>query len=206
MLSGTGGLRSIPIFDNATSRESGGYHYGWFHFALRERLRQANGGSENMVMWRSVAEPAAGQKLFDDWMTAYKSDASNDPARAKVLHAKPAAGVDGCYNEDKTFVAEDLVFSSKPVSNCSRLYPVYSSPRVEAGGPLSANILKCQLKPVSAADYTPAMSADELTRLKAVFSGGVCDFSKPGVNQTPVVPWPSFGPSTKNLVYDSTKQ
>ena len=52
-----GRSRSIPVFDNATSRESGGYHYGWFHFALRERLRQANGDSENMVMWRNVAEP-----------------------------------------------------------------------------------------------------------------------------------------------------
>jgi hypothetical protein len=30
----------------------------------------------------------------------------------------------------------------------------------------------------------------------------VCDWSKPGVNQTPVVPWASFGPSPKNLVFD----
>ncbi len=37
MLGANGGLTSIPIFDNATSNETGGYHYGWFHFALRER-------------------------------------------------------------------------------------------------------------------------------------------------------------------------
>src|SRR5439155_13708938 len=66
LLSGSGGLSSIPIFDNATSNEERGYHYGWFHFALRERIRQANGGSsENMVMWRSVSAADA-QKLFDD--------------------------------------------------------------------------------------------------------------------------------------------
>ena len=40
-LGASGGLASIPIFDNATSNETGGYHYGWFHFALRERLRKA---------------------------------------------------------------------------------------------------------------------------------------------------------------------
>ena len=56
MLGANGGLTSIPIFDNATSNETGGYHYGWFHFALRERLRQANGGdADNMVMWRSMS-------------------------------------------------------------------------------------------------------------------------------------------------------
>jgi len=29
----------------------------------------------------------------------------------------------------------------------------------------------------------------------------VCDWSKPGVNQVPVVTWASFGPSPKNLVF-----
>ena len=65
-LGANGGLMSIPILDNATSNETGGYHYGWFHFALRERVRQANGGSsENMVMWRSISGDA-GPKLFDE--------------------------------------------------------------------------------------------------------------------------------------------
>ena len=43
LLSGKGGLANIPIFDNATLKEEGGCHYGWFHYAVRERLRQANG-------------------------------------------------------------------------------------------------------------------------------------------------------------------
>ncbi len=44
-LGANGGLRSIPIVDNATSNEAERYHYGWFHFALRERLRKAGGGT-----------------------------------------------------------------------------------------------------------------------------------------------------------------
>ena len=92
------------------------------------------------------------------------------------------------------------MFSSKPVSKCSGLYPVYSNVRHEAGGPLAANILKCQLKPVDARDYPASMSPSDLARLKTIFPNGVCDWARPGVSQVPVSPWASFGPSPKNLI------
>ncbi len=136
-------------------------------------------------------------------MAAYKADTSSDPQRVKVLRAKPADAVDGCYDKatPPKFIADALPFTSKPTSKCSALYPVYSNPRKEAGGPLAANILKCQLKPVDAKDYHATFTPAEMTRLKAIFPGGVCDWSKPGVNQTPVVTWASFGPSPKNLIF-----
>jgi hypothetical protein len=73
------------------------------------------------------------------------------------------------------------------------------------GGPLAANIIKCQLKPVDLNDYAVSFSSAELNRLRAIFPAGVCDWSKPGVNQTGVVPWASFGPAPENLVFDVTK-
>jgi len=206
MLGANGALQSIPILDNATSNETAGYHYGWFHFALRERVRQAqaNGGrSDNMVMWRSVSGDKA-QQLFDQWMLAYKTDTSNDTQRTKMLRAKPKAAVDGCFDTSTPpqFIPDALPFTSQPTSKCSELYPVYSAPRIEAGGPLAANIIKCQLKPVDAKDYKVALSANDTARLTAIFAGGVCDWSKPGVEQTPVVTWASFGPSPKNLIFN----
>ena len=208
MLSGKGGLANIPIFDNATTREEGGYHYGWFHYAVRDRLRAANGTSENMVMWRSLPNPVEGQAMFDHWMTAYKSDHSAASQHEKVMAAKPAEALDGCWtkSDPPTFIAEELLFSSKPDSGCSKLYPVYSNPRHEAGGPLAANVLKCQLKPVDTADYKVAFSSEEKSRLTAIFKEGVCDFSKPGVNQTNVVPWPSFGPDPDHLIYNRSEE
>jgi hypothetical protein len=200
-LGGNGGLASIPIFDNATSNEAAAYHYGWFHFALRERLRAANGTADNLVMWRSVDAEAA-QKLFDAWVLAYQADRSADPQRVKVIRAKPAGAVEGCYDRSTppAFIAEPLVFSSRPVSKCTALYPVYSNVRHEAGGPLAASILKCQLKPIDVRDYQVALSAADAQRLRAIFPAGVCDWSKPGVNQGPVVTWGSFGPSPKNRI------
>jgi hypothetical protein len=190
--------------DDATSTEEARYHYGWFHYALRERIRQANGGSsDNMVMWRSTPGPAAGQALLERWMVAYTSDTSTDPQRVKVLRAKPKDAADGCYDKASPprFIAEDLAFTSKPTTRCTELYPVYSNPRKEAGGPLAANILKCQLKPVDAKDYKVSFTATERARLSQIFPGGVCDWSKAGVNQVPVVTWASFGPSPTNLVF-----
>ena len=49
--------------------------------------------------------------------------------------------------------------------------------------------------------FTPA----EWARLRRIFVAGVCDWSKAGVAQTPVVPWASFGPAPENLVFDVTK-
>jgi hypothetical protein len=80
------------------------------------------------------------------------------------------------------------------------LYPVYSNVRHEAGGPLAASILKCQLKPIDVRDYQVALSAADAQRLRAIFPAGVCDWSKPGVSQGPVVTWGSFGPSPKNRI------
>ncbi len=200
-LGANGGLRSIPIVDNATSNEAGSYHYGWFHFAVRERLRKAVGPqATNMVMWRSVHGNAA-RDLLDRWMDTYATDTSDAPQIERVLRARPAAAVDGCYERAlPVFIAESLPFTSRPESRCSELYPVYANPRFQAGGPLAADVLKCRLKPVDPQDYGVPFTADESARLQQIFPGGVCDWSKPGVEQTPVVTWASFGPSPKNRI------
>jgi hypothetical protein len=201
MLSGGGGLRSIPVVDDGTSKETGGYHYGWFHFALRERLRQANGDADNMVLWRNTTTAAASQNLLDHWISAWKSDKRPGTARQAVLRDKPVSAQDGCFLEGR-FIPDELSFDNKD-SECSKRYPVYSNTRHEAGGPLAANILKCQLKPVNYSDYQVPLTPTQQDHLKSVFPEGVCDFSRPGVNQHPLVLWPSFGPSRKNLVYEA---
>ena len=55
------------------------------------------------------------------------------------------------------------------------------------GAPVSDDVLKCQRKPVDAADYLPVVfSADEQARLAAIFPTGVCDHRRPGVAQQPL--------------------
>jgi hypothetical protein len=46
---------------------------------------------------------------------------------------------------------------------------------------------------VDFADYQVKLSDAQKERLKALFPGGVCDWSKPGVEQQPSAgPWQSF--------------
>ena len=205
-LGGNGGLASIPILDvSGIYNDDGGYHYQWFHFAMRDRLLQANGDTNNHVMWRGNPVPAAtAWQAFIQWVVAYKADTATGTQREKVLRDKPAQAVDGCWSSATQFITEPQTLSSAPNTQCNTLFPSWTFPRRVAGGPVAANIMKCSLKVVAAADYQVAFTAPEFTRLQAIFPSGVCDWSKTG-NQTGVVPDGSFGPSPVNLVFDVTK-
>ena len=198
-LGGNGGLASIPVFDvSGIYNDESGYHYQWFHFALRDRLAQMNGNADNHVMWRGnpvPAEPA--WKAFIDWVVAYKADNAAGTQREKVIRNKPIQ--DGCWNGN-TFIAERQTLSSAPDTPCNALFPSWRAPRLAAGGPVAANIPKCDLKPVSASDYKVPLTAQQLNAIRRIFFTGVCDWSKSG-NRTGVVPNGSFGPSPENLVF-----
>ena len=226
-LSGAGGLASIPVFDfTGIYDDDQFYHYQWFHFAARERMQKANGDTRNHVMWRggpaitelfgattpigvAVTQAAATQSwaTFVKWMEAYKADTSAIAQRDKVIRNKPADAVDGCFTKSVTpqFIAETQTLNSQPNSQCNTLWPSWTAPRIEAGGPVAADNLKCTLKPVADADYKTPLTAAEKTRLAAIFPSGVCDWNKAGVNASAVTPYASFGPSPVNQVFDVTK-
>jgi hypothetical protein len=78
----------------------------------------------------------------------------------------------------------------------------YGHMRWVAGWPMTLDHYKCQLKPLDPADY-PGISftTEEWAKLQEAFPTGVCDFSKPAVNQQPSLPWVSFagGPGGEPL-------
>ena len=140
-------------------------------------------------MWRCPVQAERAWSVFVDWVAAKK---------------KPAAAVDGCWivnaGSAPEFVAERQTFSSRPDSRCNTAYPSAGNTRLVAGGPLDAGVLKCQLKPIDTKNYPAAFTSADLQHLRSIFPGGVCDWSKPGVSQTRVVPWASFGPAPENLL------
>ena len=136
---------------------------------------------------------------MNEWLDKLSADPANlalDRSsldyRNRVIAAKPATAKDACW--DSAGLKFEEAATLDPVSQCNKLYPNYANPRIAAGGPRAGDILKCQLKPVTTADYKVALTASELARLNAIFPAGVCDWSKPGVNQSlPDGVWLSFG-------------
>ena len=82
------------------------------------------------------------------------------------------------------FIAEPQTFSRQPRTRCNALFPSFGFPRLVAGGPIAANVLKCQLKPVDPATTRRASRPRSWHGLRRIFPTGVCDWSRPGVNQT----------------------
>ncbi len=127
---------------------------------------------------------------MDKWLSNIEADKSG-AGRAKIIAAKPSGNAafpasDFCYLSTDTGFATGTgtKVASEATCNADALLVTHASPRQVAGGNVAEDVLKCQLKPVSAADYLPAvLSASQMTRLMAVFPDGVCDYSKPGVNQ-----------------------
>jgi hypothetical protein len=94
---------------------------------------------------------------------------------------KPRAAVDACWDVIGTKIAEPATFDKPGL--CNALYPSHANPRLVAGAPLVDDILKCRLKPIDAKDYKAVFTLDEMLKLRLIFPDGVCDYSKPGVNQ-----------------------
>ena len=192
-----GGLATTPVIDYRAYRDDeveGDVHVRYHSFSMRERMIKANGHADNHVMltddrrWGdSLRAPELRNALseMDQWLTTLSEDRSSDAQIIKVRRAKPAGLVDTCWTREDNpqKIVEQATYGS---GRCESLYPSNSFPRGVAGSPLASDVIKCQLKPISASDYKVTFAADEMARLRQIFPGGVCDWSKPGVEQQPV--------------------
>jgi len=130
---------------------------------------------------------------MDTWLSslvtsAPKATLNAERTQVQVIAARPPEAVDFCFlTGDNSFATK--VFDQAVCDADPRLMK-HASPHQVAGGSLAENILKCQLKPLVAGDYTGiTFDAGQLARLNVVFPGGVCNWSVPGVGQQdPVSP------------------
>jgi hypothetical protein len=156
---------------------------------IRARLEKATGTSANQVIWLAdrAASRAAPAKvdlapIALDAMTKWLDAMAADPAPltpAKIARNKPAEAVDAYWTPEGKRVNE--VASWDPATSWNKTYPVHSEPRLIAGAPVTNDVMKCQLKPVDFADYKVTFSKSQQAKMKKVFPGGVCDWSKPSI-------------------------
>jgi hypothetical protein len=187
-------LNSIPIIEirQYVDRQAGGdanTHDRVRSLTMRERIKDATKSqARNMVIL--TYETFAGYSAallhaaldVDRWLGNIARDKSSQSAAAKVVVNKPADLIDACWTADDKKIEEAA--SYRGPGPCNQLFPAHGNPRIAAGAPLTDDVLKCTLKPVNAADYQKAMTAEQFTRLELIFPHGVCDYKRPGVEKT----------------------
>ncbi|TWB87258.1 hypothetical protein FBZ93_12239 [Bradyrhizobium macuxiense] len=201
VVTGGGGLSQIPIIDwRYYVDDRANLHDAFRSYAMRARLSAANGDADNQVILVDPAfdyfhisgrlDPNDGQysrregeliRQMDRWLDNVSADASSRTEHEKVVANKPSDLVDGCWTLEGERISEPASYGGH--RKCNDIYPSHADPRIAAGGPVSDDVLKCQLKPIDSAEYLQPLTADQLARLKVVFPSGVCDWGRPGVGQ-----------------------
>ncbi len=210
------GNASIPYVDTRTYIDGDPFgrgdanvdvHDAYHSMIVQARMQKYNGGTANYLSLLAANSPPITGNAFptpaaimttdrltilDKWLSAIAADTSSKTQAEKVAANRPKDAVDTCY-APKGGADISAIARITDKATCAKLFPMASDPRMVAGGPATADVFKCQLKPVDAKDYKTAPSADQLAQLQKVFPAGVCDYAKPGVGQgVKVVTWAMF--------------
>ncbi|MEA2444748.1 MAG: hypothetical protein QOJ12_2040, partial [Thermoleophilales bacterium] len=122
-------------------------------------------------------------------------DKAKGTVAEKVARDKPAGITDRCYDGNGQKVSDGLCPDA--------VVPVYATPRMVAGDAITTDTNRCQLKPLNRSDdYGPLPFTDaEWAELQQTFPNGVCDYSKPGVDQQGAIPWQTYQGAGGKVIY-----
>ncbi len=174
---------ATPIIDNKACINSE-IHSCFNSFKLRERLRESTGSvSSHVLMLNKPSSDLSNLDMLARWVRAIKADTSSDAMAVKVQRAKPADAVDMCWINNQKVT---------DFNACLAANPYYGDSRTGAGSAITVSNAKCQLVPMDRTSYTVNFTDPQWARLQASFPDGVCDWTKPGVGKSAVVPWLTF--------------
>jgi hypothetical protein len=168
----------IPVIDWRPYREEIlDMHNSHQSFASRQRMRDWDGKASNQVVWFSeIGDDRSLEALsvIDKWV---------------LSGHRPPEATDRCFTATGTEIARgshvwDGILDHRSPGACTEHFPLHSTSRIVAGGPLRGGVYKCALQSVSKAiarglygSWKP--TAAERARLEQIFPTGVCDYSKP---------------------------
>ena len=190
------GKINIPLIDwRHYLEEELDMHNSHQSFASRQRMLDYDGDASNQVIWFTDARPSRQSdptpqafEVIDEWMANIRANPN-----AGVAGNKPALATDRCFTTAGTEIAHgdhvwDGILDNGPKGACAQEFPLHSTSRIVAGGPLRGGVYKCALQSVEDAisngvygSWTP--SASEVARLKEIFPTGVCDYGQGDVGK-----------------------
>ncbi len=187
------GKLDVPAIDHRQYMERElDMHNSHQSFAVRQRVEDRMGDSDNLVVWFTDTVPGvpkASQTLealgvMDRWL----SNIRENPHRG-IARNKPAGAVDACYDQQgrRMFAGDGVwngILDRRAPGNCTQAFALYGTSRIVAGAPIEGGIYRCALKSVERAIWDGSYgawrpSAQEAALLKRIFPQGVCDYNRP---------------------------
>ena len=194
----TNNLKDVAIID-LRGPDPGAFHDAYRSWSIRARLERQEGHfPKNHVIWFGeaplIGDPnytTDGLLAMDKWLSAVERDQRAVSLEQKVADDRPSDVHDQCSDIPNLEMVS--VPGVGPVCELPLVQTKFSTPRVAAGESIATDQQKCQLKPLRQSDFYPiSFTAAQWTTLQSVFPTGVCDFSKPGVDQVNTVPWQTY--------------
>jgi hypothetical protein len=171
----------IPIIDwRPYLEEVLDMHNSHQSFASRRRMLDHDHRASNQVIWFSAPGDDRTLEAFqvmDEWL----------------LDRRPPEATDRCFSAAGDEIGRGSrawagILDSRSDGPCTEAFPLHSTSRIVAGGPLRGGVYKCAVQPVWKAiarglygSWRP--SAAERDRLEAIFPTGVCDYTKPDLGR-----------------------
>lgn len=175
---------------------------------IRARLEQAEGHfPKNHVIWFGetplIGDPSytvEGLLAMDRWLSAVEADHRNVSLSTKVADDRPSDVHDQCSNIPG--LDQVSVPGVGPVCELPLVQTKFATPAMEAGEGIATDIMRCQLKPLRQSDYYPiTFTPLERATLQETFPSGVCDWSRPGVDKQPTIPWMTYQNASGSVIY-----
>ena len=180
------GKVDLPIIDARHYLENElDMHHMSASFYSRLRIDKANGNHKNHIIWVAHKDHDPTQDAFamiDKWLLNLKQNPN-----LSVIEAKPQELGDTCFEADgSTYAKGEDVFdgkwNQKSDGACQSRFPMFSTSRIESGGPWAGDIFKCHLIDVETAIEKGMYGTHPITKLaeqlKTVFPHGVCDYEQ----------------------------
>jgi hypothetical protein len=206
-INSTNNLTDVPIID-LRGPDAGSFHDAYRSWTIRARLEQVEGHfPKNHVIWFGET-PLLGNPNYaanalvamDGWLSAVEADHRGVSLEQKVADDRPASVHDQC--SDIPGIDQAVVPGVGEVCQQPLLQTRFATPRMVSGEDVTTDQEKCQLKPLRQSDYYPVTFSDqEWAELQKIFPTGVCDFSKPGVDQAPTTPWQTYQDASGGVIY-----
>jgi hypothetical protein len=191
-------LNRVAIID-LRGPDPGAFHDVYRTYALRARLERNFGTAANQILWRGQA-PLIGDPSFADdavfavdrWLARVHADHRHVGLPRKIIEDRPGTVAPRCTNGQGTEL---------PSTVCDTTVQAYGTPRQGADGPLAEDVMKCRLKPMRREDYPVIFTPIQWQRLQRAFPDGVCDYTRPGVDQRGAIPWLTYQTRRGKVIY-----